>query len=69
MGCFSSRIVKEIKCTDLRNTKKLTPQQVKSAKNWKKAKYDKDFRAKLGLPPETSEPNKSNPSPQTSPSK
>ncbi len=34
------------------NAKNLTPQQVKSAKNWEKAKYDKDFRTKLGLPPE-----------------
>ncbi|AFY34082.1 pentapeptide repeat-containing protein [Calothrix sp. PCC 7507] len=30
----------------------MTPEQVKSAKNWDQAKYDKDFRAKLGLPPE-----------------
>ncbi|MBD2199281.1 MULTISPECIES: nSTAND1 domain-containing NTPase [Calothrix] len=30
----------------------LTPERVKSANNWGKAKYDKDFRAKLGLPPE-----------------
>ncbi|MDZ8188544.1 MAG: pentapeptide repeat-containing protein [Nostoc sp. ChiSLP02] len=34
------------------HAKNLTPEQVKSAKNWHKAKYDKDFRAKLGLPPE-----------------
>jgi len=32
--------------------KYLTPEQVKSAENWDEAKYDKDFRAKLGLPPE-----------------
>ncbi|MEH1773876.1 nSTAND1 domain-containing NTPase [Nostoc sp.] len=46
--------------TDLSNTnlnnavfisiKNLTPEQVKAAKNWDKAKYDKDFRIKLGLP-------------------
>ncbi|WP_442941780.1 pentapeptide repeat-containing protein [Nostoc sp.] len=32
--------------------KNLTPEQVKSAKNWDKAIYTEDFRAKLGLPPE-----------------
>ncbi|MEH1949509.1 MAG: pentapeptide repeat-containing protein [Nostoc sp.] len=37
---------------DFSYAKNLTPEQVKSAKNWDKAKYDKDFRAKLGLPPE-----------------
>ncbi|MFN6571109.1 pentapeptide repeat-containing protein [Dendronalium sp. ChiSLP03b] len=26
--------------------------QIKSANNWEKAKYDEDFRTKLGLPPE-----------------
>ncbi|MDJ0675640.1 MAG: pentapeptide repeat-containing protein [Calothrix sp. MO_167.B42] len=38
---------------DLRGAKELTLQQVKSARNWKKAKYDEDFRTKLGLPPNT----------------
>ncbi|MEH2368864.1 nSTAND1 domain-containing NTPase [Nostoc sp.] len=43
--------------TNLNNTvfvgsKNLTPEQVKAAKNWEKAKYEKDFRRKLGLPPE-----------------
>ena len=38
---------------DLRGTKNLTLQQVKSARNWEKAKYDEDFRSKLGLPPHT----------------
>nr|WP_322682783.1 pentapeptide repeat-containing protein [Nostoc sp. DedQUE07]MDZ8128091.1 pentapeptide repeat-containing protein [Nostoc sp. DedQUE07] len=37
---------------DLSYAKNLTSEQVKAAKNWDKAKYDKDFRAKLGLPPE-----------------
>ncbi|RCJ31493.1 hypothetical protein A6769_30585 [Nostoc punctiforme NIES-2108] len=37
---------------NLKDAKNLTPQQVKSARNWDKAKYDEDFRAKLGLPPE-----------------
>ncbi len=37
---------------DLRDAKNLTPKQVKSANDWKKAKYNEDFRAKLGLPPE-----------------
>ncbi|MDZ8261206.1 pentapeptide repeat-containing protein [Nostoc sp. ChiQUE01b] len=38
----------------LKYTKNLTPEQVKSANanSWKKATYNKDFRAKLGLPPE-----------------
>ncbi|MEH2340043.1 nSTAND1 domain-containing NTPase [Nostoc sp.] len=35
---------------DLRYAKNLTPEQVKSANSWKKAKYNEDFRAKLGLP-------------------
>ncbi len=33
----------------------LTPEQVKQAKNWEKAKYSEEFRAKLGLPPEPAE--------------
>jgi uncharacterized protein YjbI with pentapeptide repeats len=37
---------------DFRDAKNLIPEQVKSAINWHKAIYDKDFRAKLGLPPE-----------------
>ena len=32
--------------------KNLTPEQVKSAKNWDEAIYTEDFRAKLGLSPE-----------------
>ncbi|MEH1993215.1 nSTAND1 domain-containing NTPase [Nostoc sp.] len=42
----------DLSSADLMYTKNLTPEQVKSAKNWDKAKYNKDFRAKLGLPPE-----------------
>ncbi|BAY27644.1 pentapeptide repeat-containing protein [Calothrix sp. NIES-2100] len=42
----------DLSYTNLRYAKNLTPEQVKSAKNWDKAIYDKDFRAKLGLPPE-----------------
>ena len=47
--------VKELICkpNKLRCAKNLTPQQVKSAKSWKKAKYDENFRIKLGLPPNT----------------
>ncbi|BAY12064.1 nSTAND1 domain-containing NTPase [Calothrix sp. NIES-2098] len=41
----------DLRSADLRSAKDLTPEQVKSAENWDKAKYDKDFRAKLGLPP------------------
>jgi uncharacterized protein YjbI with pentapeptide repeats len=37
---------------NLKGAQNLTSEQVKSAKNWEKAKYDKDFREKLGLPPE-----------------
>ncbi|MUH00364.1 hypothetical protein F7734_52090 [Scytonema sp. UIC 10036] len=37
---------------NLSNAKDLTPKQVKSANNWKQAKYTEEFRAKLGLPPE-----------------
>ncbi|MFN6519408.1 MAG: pentapeptide repeat-containing protein [Nostoc sp. CreGUA01] len=40
---------------DLSDDQNLTPEQVKSAKNWGKAKYDKDFRVELGLPPEIGE--------------
>ncbi|MEH1966148.1 nSTAND1 domain-containing NTPase [Nostoc sp.] len=32
--------------------KNLTPEQVKSAKSWQKAKYSEHFRTQLGLPPE-----------------
>ncbi|MEH1863110.1 MAG: pentapeptide repeat-containing protein [Nostoc sp.] len=42
----------DLSFADLRGVKNLTVEQVKSAKNWKQAKYDKDFRTKLGLPPE-----------------
>ncbi|MEB3182155.1 MAG: caspase family protein [Nostocaceae cyanobacterium] len=38
--------------TDFSYAKDLTPEQVKSAKNWEKAIYDEDFRKKLGLPPQ-----------------
>ncbi|HEY9847927.1 MAG TPA: pentapeptide repeat-containing protein [Leptolyngbyaceae cyanobacterium] len=35
--------------TDFRSAKNLTPEQVKSAKNWQQAIYDEEFRKKLGL--------------------
>ncbi|MGB3761321.1 MAG: pentapeptide repeat-containing protein [Rivularia sp. (in: cyanobacteria)] len=35
---------------DLYNSKNITIKQIKSAKNWEQAKYDQEFRAKLGLP-------------------
>ncbi|MEH2149990.1 nSTAND1 domain-containing NTPase [Nostoc sp.] len=38
---------------DLSYAKNLTPEQVQSAKNWDKAKYDELFRRQLGLPPES----------------
>ncbi|MFB2979965.1 pentapeptide repeat-containing protein, partial [Microseira sp. BLCC-F43] len=34
---------------DFRGAKNLTPEQVKSAKNWQQATYDDNFRKKLGL--------------------
>ncbi|MEH2180631.1 nSTAND1 domain-containing NTPase [Nostoc sp.] len=51
---FKSAYLKgtNLKDTNLRAAKSLTSEQVKSAKNWDKAKYDEVFRAKLGLPPE-----------------
>ncbi|MDZ8108497.1 MAG: pentapeptide repeat-containing protein [Nostoc sp. DedQUE12a] len=42
----------EFGVANLSGAKNLTPEQVKSAKNWEKAIYDKEFRAKFGLPPE-----------------
>lgn len=36
---------------DLSGVKDLTPEQVKQAKNWEKAEYHEEFRAKLDLPP------------------
>ncbi|BDA71794.1 hypothetical protein CAL7716_059600 [Calothrix sp. PCC 7716] len=41
----------KIGCTNLKNAKNLTPEQVKQAKNWEKAEYDPELRKKLGLPP------------------
>ena len=41
----------DLSYADLSRAKNLTPEQVKKAKNWGKAKYDEEFRAKLGLPP------------------
>ncbi|MDF5726633.1 MAG: pentapeptide repeat-containing protein [Rhizonema sp. PD38] len=41
--------------TNLAQAKQINPEQVKSANNWELAKYDKEFRAKLGLPPEADE--------------
>lgn len=36
---------------NFKGVKNLTPEQIKSTRNWQKAKYDEEFRAKLGLPP------------------
>ncbi|MFM5999270.1 MAG: hypothetical protein ACKPE1_18835 [Dolichospermum sp.] len=41
-----------MKCADFMGAKNLTPEQVKSAKNWEKACYDPELRRKLNLPPE-----------------
>ncbi|MBD2212938.1 pentapeptide repeat-containing protein [Nostoc linckia FACHB-104] len=37
---------------NLSDVENLTPEQVKQAKNWEKAKYSEEFRKQLGLPPE-----------------
>ncbi|WP_414548849.1 pentapeptide repeat-containing protein [Anabaena sp. CCY 0017] len=37
---------------DSSSDKKLTPEQVRKAKNWEKAKYSEALRKELGLPPE-----------------
>ena len=47
----------DIQNADFRNALNLTPEQVKSARNWEKAKYDEDFRALLGLPTEENRDN------------
>jgi Pentapeptide repeats (8 copies) len=41
--------------THFSETKGLTPEQVKQAKNWEKAFYDEEFCQELGLPPESKE--------------
>ncbi|MHC5827435.1 MAG: pentapeptide repeat-containing protein, partial [Nostoc sp.] len=45
----------KVLCADFRGVKNLTVQQVKVAKNWKKAHYDPEFRKQLGLLPEKPE--------------
>jgi uncharacterized protein YjbI with pentapeptide repeats len=37
---------------DFSGIQTIEPDQIKTAKNWEMAKYDKEFRIKLGLPPE-----------------
>lgn len=56
LNCYQLKEIMEIgnilsegRCTNFTKTTNLTPEQVKSAKNWEKAKYDKEFRIKLGL--------------------
>jgi uncharacterized protein YjbI with pentapeptide repeats len=39
-------------CANFIGVKNLTPEQIKSAKNWEKACYDPELRIKLNLPPE-----------------
>ncbi|MFN4876680.1 MAG: pentapeptide repeat-containing protein, partial [Aphanizomenon sp.] len=39
-------------CANFIEAKNLTAEQVKSAKNWEKACYDRELRIKLNLPPE-----------------
>ncbi|MEG4506812.1 pentapeptide repeat-containing protein [Microcoleus sp. F6_B4] len=39
----------DLSLANLSGAKNLTPEQVKSAKNWQKARYDEDFHKKLGL--------------------
>ncbi|MBD2527973.1 pentapeptide repeat-containing protein [Nostoc sp. FACHB-133] len=38
---------------NLSSVQNITPEQVKFAKNWEEAEYDKELRSQLGLPPET----------------
>ncbi|MBA3920263.1 MAG: pentapeptide repeat-containing protein [Nostocaceae cyanobacterium] len=45
----------DLQNADLQGAKNLTPEQVKTAMNWEKAKYDPEFRAILGLQPEEPE--------------
>jgi uncharacterized protein YjbI with pentapeptide repeats/KaiC/GvpD/RAD55 family RecA-like ATPase len=47
-GCVKN-FIKEMTCTDLSNTKYLTPEKVKQANNWEQATYKPEFRKKLGL--------------------
>lgn len=47
LGCVKIYV---IRCTNLSNTKNLTPEQVKQANNWEQPTYDPEFRKKLGLP-------------------
>ncbi|MFN6482007.1 pentapeptide repeat-containing protein [Nostoc sp. DedQUE02] len=42
----------DLSSANLSYAKNFTPEQVKSASNWDMAIYNKDFRGKLGLPPE-----------------
>ena len=45
----------DLQGADLRLAKNLTPEQVKTAKNWEDAEYEEEFRALLGLPPSVPE--------------
>jgi uncharacterized protein YjbI with pentapeptide repeats len=47
-------------CANFIGAKNLTPEQVKSAKNWEKACYDPELRIKLGLPSENPDYCKNN---------
>jgi uncharacterized protein YjbI with pentapeptide repeats len=40
----------DIRWTDFRGAKKLTPEQIRTARFWRSAYYDDDLRKKLGLP-------------------
>lgn len=42
----------DLESASLNDAININPDRIKSAKNWEKAKYNDDFRAKLGLPPE-----------------
>ncbi|MFQ4168290.1 nSTAND1 domain-containing NTPase [Scytonema millei] len=43
-GCSTTTDQPITECTDLRNAKNLTPEQVKQAKNWQEAEYNPEFR-------------------------
>jgi uncharacterized protein YjbI with pentapeptide repeats len=51
LGC-STLFTEKFVCTNLKEVKNLTSQQIKAAKNWEQACYDPELRKQLNLPPE-----------------
>ena len=50
-GC-EEFLTKGLICTNLKNVKNLTPQQIKNVWHWEQACYDPELRKQLNLPPE-----------------